>query len=101
MSELKGYQKKYLRGMAHSLKPAAYVGQKGITESLIQSIDDALTCHELIKVKFIEFKEKGQKTTIADAVADRTGCEMIGMIGHVALFFRQNADPKRRKITLP
>jgi len=27
MKELKGYQKKYLRGLAHSLKPVVLIGQ--------------------------------------------------------------------------
>ena len=101
MKKLKGSQKKYLRGLAHKLKPVAFVGQKGITDQLIRSIDEALAFHELIKMKFIEFKEKDQKKAIAEAVEKRTGSEMVGMIGHTAVFYRQNTDPERRKIKVP
>ena len=60
-----GYQKKYLKGLAHSLKPTVFVGQKGAVPSVIKALDEALDTHELIKVKFIEFKEKSQKEEIA------------------------------------
>ena len=42
LKELKGTQKKYLRGLAHNLNPAAFIGQKGITQTLLDEIDKAL-----------------------------------------------------------
>ena len=39
MGELKGFQKKYLRGLAHSLKPVVLIGQKGFTDELVKSTD--------------------------------------------------------------
>ena len=64
MIELKGSQKKYLRGLAHKLNPSAFIGHKGITESLIEEIDQALKASELIKIKFVDFKEKDQKMVL-------------------------------------
>ena len=61
MNELTGYQRKYLRGLAHNLKPAIIIGKKGITEPVITEIKEALNKHELIKIKFVDFKEKDQK----------------------------------------
>jgi len=63
-NKLEGFQRKYLRGLAHKTKPVVFIGQKGITETLNRSIDDALTAHELIKLKYIDFKEKEKKTEI-------------------------------------
>ena len=101
MEKLKGNQKKYLKGAAHKLKPVAFVGQRGVTESLIRSIDDALTHHELIKVKFVEYKDKSRKTTLAETIVQRTGSEIVGMIGHVVILFRQNEDPGQRRVSIP
>ncbi len=98
---LKGFQKKYLKGLAHSLKPVVYIGQKGITDSLLKSLNQALDTHELIKARFVDFKEKDLKKELADLIQQDTGCELIGIIGHLAIFFRPNADPEKRKITLP
>ena len=61
MEILKGYQKKFLKGLAHGLKPVVFIGQKGLSEGLVKSVRDAFQQHELIKIKFIDFKEKEQK----------------------------------------
>jgi RNA-binding protein len=101
LPQLTGQQKKHLRGLAHSLKPVVLVGQKGLTEDVLAAIDAALAAHELIKLKFIEIKEKDQKQTLAAAIARETNCHLAGIIGHTAIFYRPAAKPSRRKITLP
>jgi RNA-binding protein len=100
-NKLEGFQRKYLRGLAHKTKPVVFIGQKGITETLNRSIDDALTAHELIKIKYIDFKEKEKKTEIAGTIEKTHGCEMAGMIGHTAIFYRQHPDAEKRKIAVP
>lgn len=101
LKKLKGYQKKYLKGLAHKLKPYVFVGQKGLTESLIKSISDALEKHELIKVKFLDFKEKEMKEEISSEIEIIAECELAGIIGHIATFYKQNKDPKKRVIIVP
>ena len=98
---MKGYQKKYLKGLAHTLKPTVFVGQKGAVASVVNALDDALDKHELIKVKFVEFKEKAQKEEILAVLEQKTSAERVGMIGHVATLYRQQKDPEKRKITVP
>jgi len=101
MKNLTSIQAKYLRGLAHALKPVVFVGQKGITNALIQSVGEAFQRHELIKVKFIDFKEKEQKKEIAAAIEIKTDSRMAGMIGHIAIFYKKHRDPDKRNITLP
>ncbi len=101
MEKLKGFQKRYLKGLAHSYKPVVTVGQKGAAETLIKAVDEALHTHELIKMKFVEFKKKAQKKEIVEIVTEKTGCEVVGMIGHVAILYRMNKDPEKRKIKIP
>ena len=55
MKALSNTLKNQLKKLAHNLKPVVLVGQKGITETLLQAVDKALEDHELIKVKFIAF----------------------------------------------
>ena len=101
LQKLKGFQKKHLRSLAHHIKPVVYIGQKGITDTVVRSVDEALNSHELIKVKFIDFKEKGHKKQIADALEQQTGGEIVGMIGHTVIFYRRHSDPQKRKIKVP
>lgn len=101
MEKLKGFQKKYLRGLAHSLKPVVLVGQSGLTPGVIAAVGEALDTHELIKIKFNDFKEKAQKTEIIGHIETQTGSGLAGLIGHMAIFYRMNPDPEKRKIMLP
>lgn len=101
MDELKGFQKKYLKGLAHGMKPLVFVGQKGLSPAITRAVDESLEKHELIKVKFIEFKEKDQKKDIAGSIEKETASKLVGMIGHIAIFYRLPQDPEKRKIVLP
>ena len=101
MKKLTSIQAKYLRGLAHALKPVVFVGQKGLSPALLQTIDEAFLSHELIKVKFNDYKEKVQKKEIAAAIENKTNCRMAGMIGHIAIFYRPYSEPEKRKIVLP
>jgi RNA-binding protein len=101
MNPLTGAQKKYLRGLAHDKKPVVLIGQKQLTQQVFKEIQQALDHHELIKVKCIDRKEKAGKKEIAEAVMQKTGCELVGMIGHVLILFKQQRDPEKRKINLP
>ena len=101
MGKLRSFQKKYLRQQAHKLKPVVLVGQKGLSETVVRSLDEALNRHELIKIRFLEFKEKGQKTELVKQIELQTKCQAVGIIGHIAIFFRQHRDPANRHVSLP
>jgi len=99
MEPLKGSQRKYLRGEAHHLKPLVLIGAKGVTHQLLGSVDLALTDHELIKIKFGEFKE--DKKEISAEIAQATKSELVGLIGNTAILYRPSPDPEKRKIKIP
>lgn len=44
-----GKQKKYLRGLAHDMKPLVQIGQRGLTDAVAGQVDAALTDHERIR----------------------------------------------------
>lgn len=101
MSELilTGSQRKYLRGLAHELKPVALLGKAGLSEGLSASIDHALACHELIKVKFNDAKD--EKAAIVAELTDQLGAARVGIIGHVAILYRPAREAAERRIRLP
>lgn len=96
---LSSSQKKFLRGQAHDLKPVVLVGKNGITETFLNSVDQALEAHELIKVKFVDLKE--DRKILTDEIAQKVTAEVAGIIGNIAILFRQNKDPEKQKISLP
>jgi len=99
--KMTGYQKKHLRALAHKLKPVVMIGQKGATPALFKSVEAALMAHELIKVRFVETREKEQKSRIITEITAQAGCEIAGTIGHTAILYRPHPDPDKRQIVLP
>jgi len=99
MSELTSTQRKYLRQVGHHLDPVVIIGKQGVTDMLVRAVTQTLEAHELVKVRFNEFKD--QKRALAEEIEQRTGSHIVGMIGHVALFYKQQPDDEKRKIELP
>jgi RNA-binding protein len=96
---MKGFEKSWLKGQAHSLTHIAQVGKDGLSDGTIKFINQALDSHELIKVKFLDFKD--QKKELSKKIVDITNSVQVGMIGNILILFRQNSDPEKRKIILP
>ncbi len=99
MKSLAGWQRTHLRGLAHKLQPVIQVGKQGVTPELIKAVDEALTVHELIKVKYGDFKE--EKKELSEEIERQTSSEAVGMIGNIVILYRQNPDTQKRKIILP
>ena len=96
---LTGKQRKFLRGLAHGLEPLVHVGKHGLTDALIRNLDEVLEHHELVKVKFLDFKD--EKKELVAEMEQRLDCESAGTIGHHAILFRAARQPDHRQIRLP
>lgn len=99
MPELTSGQRKYLRKLAHHLDPIVIVGKQGVSGTLIQAAAEALEAHELIKIRFNEFKR--EKKALTQQIAEETGSAVAGIIGHVAILYRPHPEEDKRRITLP
>jgi RNA-binding protein len=88
---LNNAQKRYLRGLAHALKPLVQVGAKGVTPSLLAELDQVLEQHELVKVRVAAEDREGRDAWIYELVAG-SGAALVGRIGHVALLYRRSRD---------
>lgn len=91
-------QKRYLRGLAHDLKPVILVGQKGVTPALLGELEGALAFHELIKVKLADDDRESRAESV-EQIRAHSGAEVVQTIGKVACFYRRNPD--RAQFTLP
>ena len=99
MRELTNVQHQYLRRLANQLKPVIQIGKNGLSGQALAAIDNALETHELIKVKFLGFQDEKQELT--DELINSTNSVLVGLIGNIAILYREQLDPERRKIRLP
>ena len=95
---LSNAQKRYLRGLAHDLKPVILVGAKGVTAALLAELDLALEQHELIKARVAAEDRETRDQWIA-ALVDGAQATLIGRIGHVAVLYRPRKD--KPQVILP
>ena len=99
MNNLSSLQRSYLRSQAHHLEPVVLIGKQGITDGSIESIDRVLEARELIKIKFREFKD--EKLSLSEKITELTDSQVVGVIGHTVIIFRQNPDSDKRQIHIP
>lgn len=99
MTALTKTQREYLRKRAHDLNPVVQVGKNGLSDNLFASVEQALDAHELIKIKFQDFKE--EKRELAEQIVEATGGSLIAIIGNIAIVYREQRDPELRRIALP
>ena len=95
---LTGKQRRYLRAQGHALAPIAQVGKGGVSAAVLAAIDQALTDHELVKVKLLESLELDREAA-AEALATGTKAEIAQVLGRTVLLYRPDAEDPR--YTLP
>jgi RNA-binding protein len=95
---LSGKQRRYLRSLGHELRPIVQVGRDGLDDGLVAAVDQALTDHELIKIKLGEAAELDRHDAAAD-LATRTHSEVAQVLGNTVLLYRPR--PEEPEITLP
>lgn len=96
MEELTNPQMRKLKALAQRMDASLKVGKAGLSDGFIKTVDEELTRHELVKVKFAEFKE--QKKELTPQIATRTASHLVMRVGNVAVFFRRNPDPAKHRI---
>ena len=95
--QLNERQKRHLRGLGHALKPVVITGNAGLTENVLAEIDQALTHHELIKVR-INAADRDARAAMIETICAQTQGPAIQCIGHILLIFRRN--PKKPRVSL-
>lgn len=77
--------------MAHQLHPLVRVGSSGLTENVLAAVNEALECHELIKVQITASDRDGREQIIA-IMLEQCSAELIQRVGHIATLYRRNPD---------
>jgi RNA-binding protein len=88
--ELNGKQKRHLRALAHDLKPVVQVGAQGVNPGVVNAVDEALTTHELIKIRV--GGEGGDLDATAAELAGATNAHVAQVIGRILLLFRRRKN---------
>lgn len=86
-------QKSYLRSLAQNEPALFQIGKEGLSDNLIQTVDDALRTHELVKIKLLKTVSDDVDEIIFD-LAMNTKSEVVQKIGRVFVLYRKAKEPK-------
>ena len=98
MTDLKGYQRKFLRSRAHHIKPTVFIGKNDLKPGVYNSINDAFSTNELIKIKI---PSRDVANNIIEKITKKNKCNVVGSIGRILIAYKKNKEPELRKIKLP
>ena len=85
-----------MRSESHrlKLKPVVMIGQHGLSENVLNELEQALSHHELIKIR-VPALDKSDKKELIESLCNQANAELIQTIGHVIVLFRKNPKSHR------
>ena len=95
--QLTSAQRRYLKQLAHPLKPLVQIGKEGVTPNFIRNLLEQIGIHELIKVRILN--------NCLDDVRDmqgeieNAGITVVQKVGHVFTLYMKRE--KESQINLP
>ena len=94
---LNNKQKKHLRALGNTTKAVVQIGKDGLSPNLIESLDNALRAHELVKISILKSCEAPALELAYDLCA-ATKSELVQVIGRSILLYRLS---EKKLIPLP
>lgn len=95
---LTGKQKRYLRSLAQNYSAIIQVGKNGVSDNLIETLENSLIAHELVKVSVLQ-NCMIDKKEVAETLSNNTDSDIVQIIGRTIIFYRKNEEEP--KIELP
>lgn len=100
MSErLTSRQRAHLRSLAHDQDPLIRIGKEGVTEAVVEAIEEAFNTRELVTIRVLDAAPEDERATAEAIVSSLDGVQIVRTIGHTALLYRPHPDEP--EINLP
>ena len=96
---LSSRQRAHLRSIAHDQKTNVHIGKEGLTDAVMNAIDEAFNTREVLKVRVLDNAPQFVRGIAEDVVEAFDDVHLVQTIGHVAIFYRP--DPDAPQIELP
>ncbi len=94
MVALTNAQIRALKAQAQRLKATLKIGKEGVSPQFLAALDLELDRHELVKVKFDEFKE--QKKELAPQLAEKSCSHLVIRVGNVVVLYRPKREEEKQ-----
>lgn len=82
-----------LKSIATNLKDLVFIGKDGLTDNVIDQINDNLFAHELIKIK-VQRSVSDEIKNLALEIEEKCEAEVVSIIGNKILVYKYTDKPK-------
>ena len=84
-------QRARLKGRAHALEPVVFIGQAGLSETVLAEVERALTAHGLIKVK-LAGADRADREALTSDICEKTSSVAVQNVGRMLVIWRPRPD---------
>lgn len=88
---LTGKQKSFLRSKANTLEPIVQIGKGGVTDTVINAVNQALVARELVKVNVLNNCLQSVQEVAANLVSE-TESDLVQQVGKKVILYRRNSE---------
>ena len=83
-----------LKARAHALKPVVWIGAAGLSDNVVNELDQRLKSHELIKIKVAN--DDGEiRNALLEEICERLNAAPVQHIGKMLVIYRP--EPEKTK----
>ena len=86
LEPLTNSQIRKFKAAAQRMEPTLKIGKAGLSDAFVRTVIEELSRHELVKIKFAEFKE--EKKTLSPQLAEKTESHLVMRVGNVMVLHR-------------
>lgn len=90
---LSNANKKYLRKLSMDYKSLFQIGKEGISYNLVQTLNDSLEAHELVKCNLLKTAPIETREAAIE-LASNTNSEVVHIVGHTFVLYRRSKENK-------
>lgn len=83
-------EKKEVMKTANALKSQFNVGKSAITDTFIETVDNYLRAHEIVKIKSLIAKDKDEVKKMGTFLANETDSEVVDVKGFTFVLYRKD-----------
>lgn len=95
---LNSKQRSYLRSLGNTIEPIVLIGKEGISEGIINQVNEALEARELLKASVLKNSLLDAKEACIEICA-ATGADPVQVIGNKFIIYRKSKE--KPSIQLP
>lgn len=80
-----------LKARAHALKPVVWIGTAGLSDNVVNELDQRLKSHELIKIK-VASNDWEIRNTLLEEICTRLSAAPVQHIGKMLVIYRPEPE---------